>query len=72
MEKVFLRLLKNWKSYKSGDVVSVPPGFLPMRMVENGTAEHYYKEKEEESTDGSGEDLGVKVEEQIRTTEHAG
>jgi quercetin dioxygenase-like cupin family protein len=45
MEKVLLRLKKPWKIYKAGDVVSVPAGLLPKRMIENGTAERYIKKR---------------------------
>ena len=41
MELVKLRLLKHWKIYETGDVVEVPPGVLPQRMIENGTAIRY-------------------------------
>jgi hypothetical protein len=45
MEKVLLRLKKPWKIYKAGDVVSVPAGLLPKRMIENGTAGRYIKKR---------------------------
>ena len=46
MELVKLKLLKYWKIYSPGDVVEVPPGVLPQRMIENGTAERYIPKKE--------------------------
>ena len=45
MEKVRLQLLKDWKNLKKGDVVSVPAGILPQRMIENKTAKHYTPKK---------------------------
>ena len=49
MELVKLKLLKHWKLYSPGDVVEVPPGVLPQRMIENGTAERYIpKQKKNE------------------------
>jgi hypothetical protein len=43
-ELVYLRLLKPWKIYRSGDVVSVPAGIMPERMIRNGVAERYVKD----------------------------
>jgi hypothetical protein len=40
-EKVLLKLLKYWKNYKPGDVVTVPAGILPERMIRNGVAARY-------------------------------
>jgi hypothetical protein len=53
MEKVWLKLLKPWKSYEAGDVVSVPAGIMPLRMIRNKMAIRYVpgknKDKETES-----------------------
>jgi hypothetical protein len=84
-EIVRLKLLKHWKNYAVGDVVSVPTGSLQARMLQNGTAEHYMKpekkaekkiekieKKKEKIDDGAGEDLGVSVCEEVTTEEHNG
>jgi hypothetical protein len=51
MEKVWLKLLKPWKSYEAGDVVSVPPGIMPLRMLRTKTAKRYVPVKHEDETD---------------------
>ena len=58
MELVKLKLLKNWKCYAPGDVVEVPPGVLPQRMIENGTAERYVPKKSKaEADDGQAKKI---------------
>jgi hypothetical protein len=47
-ELVQLRLLKPWKIYDVGEVVTVPPGTLPERMIKNGTAERYLPDKKKD------------------------
>lgn len=73
MEKVYLKLLKDWKDHKSGDVIQVTPGLLPMRMVENGTAKYYYKGKvvKKKKTEDGGT-LGISVNETIYSADRTG
>ena len=51
MEKVLLQLLKPWKCYIRGDVVPVPAGIMPLRMIKNKTAIRYVPVKHEDETD---------------------
>lgn len=45
MERVLLQLLKPWKIYKRGDIVKVPQGIMPERMIRNKTAKRYVAKK---------------------------